>query len=236
MLMSIKELNKKYPMDQGELHILKGVNLSVEPGEFVAIMGPSGSGKSTLMHILGLLDQPTSGEYLFDGYPVHSLNDTELSRVRNKEIGYVFQFHNLLPQLTLLENVEMPMVYSNVSRKERVRRATELIEAVGLGHRLNHVSTRLSGGESQRGAIARALANNPKLILADEPTGNLDTKSGNQIMAIFQKMNDRGMTIVLVTHEPDIAKFAKRSLHVRDGVIERDEPILDRTILTTDVL
>jgi len=130
----------------------------------------------------------------------------------------------------------MPMVYSNVSRKERVRRATELIEAVGLGHRLNHVSTRLSGGESQRGAIARALANNPKLILADEPTGNLDTKSGNQIMAIFQKMNDRGMTIVLVTHEPDIAKFAKRSLHVRDGVIERDEPILDRTILTTDVL
>ncbi len=236
MLMSIKELNKKYPMDQGELHILKGVNLSVEPGEFVAIMGPSGSGKSTLMHILGLLDQPTSGEYLFDGYPVHSLNDTELSRVRNKEIGYVFQFHNLLPQLTLLENVEMPMVYSNVSRKERVRRATELIEAVGLGHRLNHVSTRLSGGESQRGAIARALANNPKLILADEPTGNLDTKSGNQIMAIFQKMNDRGMTIVLVTHEPDIAKFAKRSLHVRDGVIERDEPILNRTILTTDVL
>lgn len=236
MLMSINELNKKYPMDQGELHILKGVNLSVEPGEFVAIMGPSGSGKSTLMHILGLLDQPTSGEYLFDGYPVHSLNDTELSRVRNKEIGYVFQFHNLLPQLTLLENVEMPMVYSNVSRKERVRRATELIEAVGLGHRLNHVSTRLSGGESQRGAIARALANNPKLILADEPTGNLDTKSGNQIMAIFQKMNDRGMTIVLVTHEPDIAKFAKRSLHVRDGVIERDEPILNRTILTTDVL
>jgi putative ABC transport system ATP-binding protein len=235
MLISIDNLKKNYQLDQSEVPVLKGISLTVNEGEFVAIMGPSGSGKSTFMHILGLLDKPSSGEYLLAGEKVHGFNDQELSRVRNREIGYVFQFHNLLPQLTLLENVEMPMVYSNVPRKQRIKRATELIEAVGLGHRINHVSTKLSGGESQRGAIARALANDPKLILADEPTGNLDTKTGNQIMSILQKLNDMGRTIVLVTHEPDIAKFTKRMLFLRDGNIERDEPIQDRVIIPCEV-
>ena len=236
MLITINNLVKNYQLDQTSVPALRDVSLTIDEGEFVAIMGPSGSGKSTLMHLLGLLDKPTSGEYLFNGKKVHEFDDYSLSRVRNREIGYVFQFHNLLAQMTLLENVEMPLVYSNVPKKERIKKATELINAVALGHRLHHVSTKLSGGESQRGAIARALANQPKLILADEPTGNLDTKTGNQIMSIFQKMNNEGMTIILVTHEPDIAKFAKRMLFVRDGQIERDEMILDRTIIECDVL
>ena len=230
MLIAIQDLVKTYLLEQTEVKALQNVSLTITSGEFVAIMGPSGSGKSTLMHVLGCLDKPTSGEYRFDGKLVSELDDIHLSRVRNKEIGYVFQFHNLLPQMTVLENVEMPLVYSNVPKKDREKRAQELAEAVGLGHRVHHASTKLSGGESQRAAIARALANNPKLILADEPTGNLDTKTGNQIMAIFQKLNDEGRTIVLVTHEPDIAKFAKRVLYVRDGKIERDELVVDRTI------
>ena len=231
MLIEINKIVKTYDLEATQVPVLHGIDLQIAQGEFVAIMGPSGSGKSTLMHILGLLDQPTSGEYLLDGRQVHLLNDRDLSRVRNREIGYVFQFHNLLPQMTVLENVEMPLVYSNRPKKERIHLATKLIEAVGLGHRVHHVSTKLSGGESQRGAIARALANDPKLILADEPTGNLDTKTGNQIMAIFQKLNNEGKTIILVTHEADIAKFAKRILFVRDGMIERDEPMKDRVIL-----
>lgn len=230
MLIAIQDLVKTYLLEQTEVKALQNVSLTITSGEFVAIMGPSGSGKSTLMHVLGCLDKPTSGEYRFDGKLVSELDDIHLSRVRNKEIGYVFQFHNLLPQMTVLENVEMPLVYSNVPKKDRGKRAQELAEAVGLGHRVHHASTKLSGGESQRAAIARALANNPKLILADEPTGNLDTKTGNQIMAIFQKLNDEGRTIVLVTHEPDIAKFAKRILFVRDGKIEKDEPVIDRTM------
>ena len=231
MLIEVNQLEKTYMLEQTEVRALRGVSLTIESGEYVAIMGPSGSGKSTLMHILGCLDKPTSGQYRFDGKLVSEFDDLTMSHLRNREIGYVFQFHNLLPQLTVMENILMPLVYSNVAKKTRESRAIELAEAVGLGNRIHHASTKLSGGESQRAAIARALANNPKLVLADEPTGNLDTKTGEQIMSIFQKLNDEGRTIVLVTHEPDIAKHAKRSLFVRDGLIEKDEPITDRTIM-----
>ncbi|MCX7918964.1 MAG: ABC transporter ATP-binding protein [bacterium] len=228
MLISATNLHKTYRFDQTEVLALRGVDIQIKSGEFIAIMGPSGSGKSTLMHILGCLDKPSQGEYQLDGIKVSELDDKALSRIRNTQIGFVFQFHNLLPQLTVLENVEMPLIYAGVSRRIRTKKAKELLDAVGLGHRLNHVSTKLSGGESQRAAIARALANDPKLILADEPTGNLDTKTGEQIMALFQKINEMGRTIVLVTHEHDIAQHAKRIIFVKDGKIQFDHPIQEK--------
>lgn len=228
MLISATNLHKTYAIDHTEVLALRGVNLQIQAGEFVAIMGPSGSGKSTLMHILGCLDKPTQGEYQLDGVKVSEMDDRELSRIRNTQIGFVFQFHNLLPQLTVLENVEMPLIYAGATRRARVKQAKELLDTVGLAHRMNHVSTKLSGGESQRVAIARALSNDPKLILADEPTGNLDTKTGEQIMAVFQKVNDMGRTIILVTHEHDIAQHAKRTIFVKDGLIQFDNLIAEK--------
>jgi len=228
MLISATNLHKTYTFDQTEVLALRGVDLNIQAGELLAIMGPSGSGKSTLMHILGCLDKPSQGEYQLDGVKVSELDDRSLSRVRNTQIGFVFQFHNLLPQLTVLENVEMPLIYAGATRRTRIKKAKELIDTVGLGHRLNHVSTKLSGGESQRVAIARSLANDPKLILADEPTGNLDTKTGEQIMAVFQRVNEMGRTIILVTHEHDIAQHAKRIIFVKDGLIQFDHPIAEK--------
>jgi putative ABC transport system ATP-binding protein len=222
MLVEIKGLTRTYFMGRTEVPALRGVSLTVERGEFVAIMGPSGSGKSTLMHLLGCLDRPTSGSYALDGTPVENLSDRELSRLRNRKVGFVFQSFNLIPQLTILENVEVPLIYMGVDRLARQSYCRELLEAVGLGHRCDHHPNELSGGENQRVAIARALVTEPDVILADEPTGNLDTKTGREIMEILQGLNTRGATIVLVTHEISKAKWARRLIHMQDGQILRE--------------
>ncbi|MCI7078270.1 MAG: ABC transporter ATP-binding protein [Veillonellaceae bacterium] len=206
-----------------ELAALNGINLDIKRGEFAALMGPSGSGKSTLMNILGCLDRPTVGSYELEGKEVAHLSDDELAVMRNKHIGFVFQNFNLLSRISSLENVALPLVYAGVGASERRKRAQEVLEAVGLGDRAGHLPNELSGGQRQRVAIARALVNNPEIIMADEPTGNLDTKSTKEIMEIFQEMHGRGKTIILVTHEPEIAVCANRQLLVRDGVITRDE-------------
>ncbi|MCI6910488.1 MAG: ABC transporter ATP-binding protein [Veillonellaceae bacterium] len=206
-----------------ELAALNGINLDIKRGEFAALMGPSGSGKSTLMNILGCLDRPTVGSYELEGKEVAHLSDDELAVMRNKHIGFVFQNFNLLSRISSLENVALPLVYAGVGASERRKRAQEVLEAVGLGDRAEHLPNELSGGQRQRVAIARALVNNPEIIMADEPTGNLDTKSTKEIMEIFQEMHGRGKTIILVTHEPEIAVCANRQLLVRDGVITRDE-------------
>jgi len=198
---------------------LRGVTLRIEPGEFVSIMGPSGSGKSTLMHILGCLDKPTDGRYVLDGKEVSTLDDRALSRIRCEKIGFVFQSFNLLAQENVLHNVELPMLYYGVPRKERLKRALEIVRSVGLEDRVDHVPSELSGGETQRVAIARALVNDPAVILADEPTGNLDTKTGEGIMNVFREINERGKTVIIVTHESHIAKYSDRTVRVRDGTI-----------------
>ena len=219
----LRDIKKIYRMGGQELAALNGINLDIKRGEFAALMGPSGSGKSTLMNILGCLDRPTVGSYELEGKEVAHLSDDELAVMRNKHIGFVFQNFNLLSRISSLENVALPLVYAGVGASERRKRALQVLEAVGLGDRAGHLPNELSGGQRQRVAIARALVNNPEIIMADEPTGNLDTKSTKEIMEIFQKMHGRGKTIILVTHEPEIAVCANRQLLVRDGVITRDE-------------
>lgn len=223
-LIKLEKLAKTYQIGETEVKALRGVNLEILSGEFLAIMGPSGSGKSTLMNIIGLLDRPTSGRYLLEGEEVSSLDKNRLARLRNKKIGFVFQSFNLLSRTSALENAELPLVYSNISGKERTERAMAALESVGLKGREHHKSNQLSGGEQQRVAIARALLNSPSLIMADEPTGNLDSKTGSEIMDIFQKLNEeKKITLIIVTHDPDIASLAHRRLYLRDGEVIREE-------------
>lgn len=224
MLIELREVCKIYRMGEIEVQALYNVSLSIDRGELTAVMGPSGSGKSTLMNILGCLDQTTSGEYILDGTNVSTLNDNELAEIRNRQIGFVFQNYNLLPRTRALDNVELPLIYAGV--KDRRQKAIEALETVGLGDRIDHRPNELSGGEQQRVAIARALINNPSIILADEPTGNLDSKTGLEIIALFQRLNiERGITIVYVTHDPEIAEYTQRIIRLRDGRLEGDEPL-----------
>lgn len=222
-LIDIRDLTKTYVMGTEKVHALRGVTLGIDANEYIALMGPSGSGKSTLMNLVGCLDTPTSGYYELNGIDVSEMEDSELAEVRNQEIGFVFQTFNLLPRMTTLENVALPLVYSGVSKAVRLDRAAEVLESVGLGDRLDHRPNELSGGQRQRVAIARALVNNPAIILADEPTGNLDTKTSIEIMSIFEEIHSRGNTIIIVTHEPDIAEHAHRIVKLRDGAVETDE-------------
>jgi putative ABC transport system ATP-binding protein len=224
MLIDIRDVTKMYQMGQETVHALSGVTLGVERGEYVAIMGPSGSGKSTLMNLVGCLDTPTSGSYVLNGREVARMSDDELAAIRNQEIGFVFQTFNLLPRTSALQQVELPLVYSGLPRKERKERAVKALEAVGLQDRMTHQPNELSGGQRQRVAVARALINNPSILLADEPTGNLDSQTGNEIMALFEQLNERGNTIVLVTHEEDIAAHARRIVRLRDGKVRDDMP------------
>ncbi|HMJ88042.1 MAG TPA: ABC transporter ATP-binding protein [Vicinamibacterales bacterium] len=221
-LIETVDLWKTYVMGAEEIHALRGVSISIEPGEYVAIMGPSGSGKSTLMNLIGCLDTPSKGSYLLNGKQVSQMNDNELARIRNEEIGFVFQTFNLLPRATALHNVELPLVYAGVPAKDRQDRAKVALQKVELGERMTHRPNELSGGQRQRVAIARALVNNPSILLADEPTGNLDSKTGAEIMQLFERLHKAGNTIVLVTHEPDVAAFAYRAIHIRDGQVEND--------------
>ena len=227
-LIETRDLWKTYVMGSEEIHALKGVSIEIQRGEYVAIMGPSGSGKSTLMNLVGCLDTPSKGSYLLNSKQVSQMNDNELARIRNEEIGFVFQTFNLLPRATALQNVELPLVYAGVSGADRHQRAKAALDKVELTSRMGHRPNELSGGQRQRVAIARALVNNPSILLADEPTGNLDSKTGNEIMALFARLHQSGNTIVLVTHEADIAAYAHRTIHIRDGQVEKDvtsEPV-----------
>lgn len=222
-IIHLEQIRKSYYMGRHELRVLKGIDLDIYKNEYVALMGPSGSGKSTLMNILGCLDSPSGGRYVLNGQDVSRMSDDSLADVRNKEIGFVFQQFNLLPRLTAIENVALPLVYAGVGRKQRIEMAMTVIQKVGLEERKDHKPNELSGGQCQRVAIARALVNNPSLILADEPTGNLDSKTSGEIMEIFGKIQEAGNTVVLVTHEEDIAHYAKRIVRLRDGLIESDK-------------
>jgi len=221
-IIQAKNLSKIYKTGDLETIALSDVSFEIKKGEFVAVMGPSGSGKSTLMHIIGALDTPTSGTYILDGEEVQKLTDDELSDIRNRKIGFIFQAFNLLPRTTALKNVMLPMIYAGISKTERLERAKKYLKMVGLGDRMTHTSNQLSGGQQQRVAIARGLAMNPAILLADEPTGNIASAQAEEIMAIFQKINDEGHTIVMITHEPDIAEHAKRIIHIKDGHIVKD--------------
>jgi putative ABC transport system ATP-binding protein len=221
-LIETVDLWKTYVMGSEEIHALRGVSITIERGEYVAIMGPSGSGKSTLMNLIGCLDTPSKGSYLLNGKQVGQMNDNELARIRNEEIGFVFQTFNLLPRATALHNVELPLVYAGVQSADRQQRARQALEKVELGSRMTHRPNELSGGQRQRVAIARALVNDPSILLADEPTGNLDSKTGTEIMALFARLHKAGNTIVLVTHEADVAGHAYRTIQVRDGQVEND--------------
>ncbi|MEY4093272.1 MAG: Macrolide export ATP-binding/permease protein MacB [Acidobacteriota bacterium] len=221
-LIETRDLWKTYQMGDETIHALKGVSISIERGEYVAIMGPSGSGKSTLMNLIGCLDTPSKGTYLLNNKEVSQMNDNELARIRNEEIGFVFQTFNLLPRATALHNVELPLVYAGIGKADRIAQAKAAIEKVELTHRMSHKPNELSGGQRQRVAIARALVNNPSILLADEPTGNLDSKTGVEIMGLFARLHQGGNTIILVTHEPDIAAYAHRVIAIRDGQVERD--------------
>jgi len=222
-MLKIKEIKKIYQMGKVKVEALKGVSFYIDKGEFVAIMGPSGSGKSTLMHIIGCLDQPTEGSFIIGGKDVSKLNDDRLAEIRNKSIGFVFQQFNLLSRTSILHNVEIPLIYAGLKTKQRREMAKQALVSVGLGDRVKHKPNEISGGEKQRAAIARALVNNPLIILADEPTGNLDTKTGEEIMKIFYKLHQQGNTVIMVTHEAEIARHARRIIHLRDGLIEKDE-------------
>jgi putative ABC transport system ATP-binding protein len=224
ILIEAKGLSKNYKMGQEIIRALVSVDIQVKKGEYVAFMGPSGSGKSTLMNIVGALDTPSSGTYILNGNDVSTLSESDLATVRNKEIGFVFQTFNLLPRYSALENVALPLVYAGFSKKERIQKAKKVLEDVGLGNRADHKPNELSGGQRQRVAIARALVNNPSIILADEPTGNLDSKTSYDIMALFKDLNEKGNTIIMVTHEEDIAAYSKRIIRLRDGKIESDLP------------
>ncbi len=230
VLIKLQDIGKRYVIGSEEIFALRGVDLEIYKGEFVALMGPSGSGKSTLMNILGCLDTPTKGSYILNGTDVSNLNDNELAEIRNKEIGFVFQTFNLLPRSSSLENVALPLVYAGIAKEARTTRAIEVLDSVGLGNRMYHKPNELSGGQRQRVAVARALVNNPAIILADEPTGNLDTKTSIEIMGLIEEIHQKGNTIILVTHEEDIAKHAHRIVRMRDGAVESDE--LNKDIIT----
>ncbi|MBU2919799.1 ABC transporter ATP-binding protein [Winogradskyella psychrotolerans] len=221
-VIEIRNIIRDFKLGQEVVHVLKGIDLDIKRGEYVAIMGPSGSGKSTLMNLLGCLDTPTAGSYNLNGNDVSQMSDDELADIRNTEIGFVFQTFNLLPRTTALDNVALPMVYAGASKKERIKRATEVLTDVGLSDRMDHKPNQLSGGQRQRVAVGRALVNKPSIILADEPTGNLDSKTGTEIMALFDEIHAAGNTVIMVTHEEDIAAHAKRVIRLRDGVIESD--------------
>jgi putative ABC transport system ATP-binding protein len=230
-MIKIKNLKKVYQNGSICVEALKNINLQIQGREFVSIMGPSGSGKSTLMNILGCLDKPTEGIYELDGQSVQDMNDNQLAVIRNRKIGFIFQSFNLIPRISALKNVELPMIYAGVPAKERKERAIKALERVGLKERMDHKPNELSGGQRQRVAIARSLVNSPSVIFADEPTGNLDTKAGNEVMSIFQQLNEEGVTIIMVTHEPDIAQHTKRMIVCRDGEIIEDTPVKDQIIL-----
>jgi putative ABC transport system ATP-binding protein len=229
-VISVKDLTKFYIMGTTQVKALQGITVDIDRNEYVALMGPSGSGKSTLMNLLGCLDSPTGGEYVLNGINVSTMSDGELAEVRNKEIGFVFQTFNLLPRLSALDNVALPLVYAGMSKSQRNQRAQEVLDSVGLGDRVDHKPNELSGGQRQRVAIARALVNNPSIILADEPTGNLDTKTSIEIMEIFEEIHKQGNTVILVTHEPDISEHAHRIIRLRDGLIETD--VLNENIVS----
>ena len=224
----VEDVHKYYSLGETKVHALRGINLEIAAGEFVAIMGASGSGKSTFMNLLGCLDTPTSGHYFLEGVDVAQLDKKALASIRNRKLGFVFQGFNLLARTTALENVELPTLYARLQKEDRLQWAKRALEMVGLGERMEHFPSQLSGGQQQRVAIARALVNQPSILLADEPTGNLDSRTSVEIMQIFQDLNDQGLTVVLVTHEPDIAHYAKRTIVFRDGKIRRDEPVLNR--------
>jgi len=224
-VIKVENITKKYVMGEYELEVLKGIDLAVKKGDSISIMGPSGSGKSTLLQIMGCLDKPTSGKLYIDGIDTSTMNSDQLAEIRSKKIGFVFQFFYLIPILTSLDNVELPMVFNGLSHEERHEKAYGLLELVGLAERADHHPSELSGGERQRVAIARALANDPKIIFADEPTGNLDSKSGQEIIHLLMKLNKKGYTIVMVSHDPEIARHSRRIIHVKDGIIEKTEVV-----------
>jgi len=234
-LIEVEGLTKRYMMGSQEVWALDGVTLSIEEGEYVAVMGPSGSGKSTLMNMLGCLDTPTGGTYHLRGEDVSTFSDNELAEIRNREIGFVFQTFNLLPRVNCLRNAELPLIYAGMSKRERRERAAEVLESVGLGDRLDHRPNELSGGQRQRVATARALVNRPSLLLADEPTGNLDTETGSEIMQLLEALHRQGNTILLVTHEENIARHARRIIHLRDGRLERDESVREPALAGEEI-